>query len=179
MASKVSPCDLTRQSRGTLLTFTLDVMRFLRYATAVILLTALAGCVVVPINRTYYEPNPADGTPIRSASCGWNATALDAIKKDVDGITISVYPTYDAGKPFRFSVLLGRTTKAADIDSEKIEIRLGDSAAGVRPETTSMRDAGPYISKRIDYGLSSSLDANEIAIRSYRGSSNLMVEILK
>ena len=149
---------------GEPLNFTLDVMRFLRYATAAILLTALAGCVVAPMNRTYYEPNPADGTPIQSASCGWNATALDAIKKDVDGITISVYPTYDAGKPLRFSVLIGRTTKAADIDPEKIEIRLGDSAAGVRPETTSMRDAGPYISKRIDYELSSSLDANEIVI---------------
>ena len=139
-------------------------MRFLRYATAAILLTALAGCVVVPMNRTYYEPNPADGTPIRSASCGWNATALDAIKKNVDGITISIYPKYDVGRPLRFSVLLGRTTKTADIDPEKVEIRLDDSAEGVRPATTSMRDAGPYFFKSIDYGFSSSLDANEIAI---------------
>ncbi|MGD9729977.1 MAG: hypothetical protein AB7V39_26865 [Nitrospiraceae bacterium] len=139
-------------------------MRFLRYATAAILLTALAGCVVVPMNRTYYEPNPADGTPIRSASCGWHATARDAIEKDVDGITISVFPRYDAGHHLRFSVRLGRTTKAVDIDPEKIEISLGNSATGVRPETTSMRDAGPYSFKSIDYGLSSSPDADEIAI---------------
>ena len=61
-------------------------------------------------------------------------------------------------------MLIGRTTKAADIDPDKIEIRLGLSAASVRPETTSMRDAGPYFFKSIDYGFSSSLDANEIAI---------------
>lgn len=139
-------------------------MRFLRCATAAIFLTALAGCVVMPMNRTYYEPNPADGTPIRSASCGWNATALDAVKKNVDGISISVYPTYDAGHPFRFSVLLGNTTKVAHIDPEKIEIRFGNSPAGVRPETTNMRDASPYFFKSIDYGFSSSPDVNEISI---------------
>jgi hypothetical protein len=139
-------------------------MRLLRYATSAILLTALVGCVVMPMNRTYYEPNPADGIPIRSASCGWNATALDAIKRDVGGITISVFPTYDAKRPLRVSVLLGRTSKTADLDPEKVEIRFGDNATAVRPEITSMRDAGPYFFKSIDYGFPSSLDANEIVI---------------
>ena len=96
-------------------------MRFPKHLTAAILLTALAGCVVVPMNRTYYEPNPADGIPIRSTSCGWHATALDAIEKDVDGITITVYPTYDAGNHFHFSALLGRTTKTLDIDPNKLK----------------------------------------------------------
>ena len=116
------------------------------------------------MNRTYYEPNPADGIPIRSASCGWNATALDSIKRDVDGITLSVYPTYDAEHPLRVYVLLGRTSKTVGLDSEKVEVRYGDNAAGIRPATTSVKDAGPYVFKSIDYGFALPPNANEIAI---------------
>ena len=139
-------------------------MRFLRWATIAISLTVMVGCMVIPMNRTYYEPNSADGKPIQSASCGWNATALDAIERDVDGITLSVYPKYDTGHPFRVYVLLGRTSKAVDIDPDKLEVRFSDGATGVRPSTSSVEDAGPYAFKSIDYVFPSSLDANEIAI---------------
>ena len=139
-------------------------MKFLRCATAATLLSALVGCVVAPLNRTYYEPNPADGIPIRSASCGWNTTALDAIKKDVDGITISVYPTYDAGHHLRFSVLLGRTPKKVDIDPEKMEFRFDDKASNAQPENSGVKNADPYYSKKIDFVLPSSVNANDIAI---------------
>jgi len=139
-------------------------MRFLKWMTLAISLTVLVGCVALPMNRTYYEPNSADGILIRSASCGWNATALDAIKRDVDGITLSIFPRYEVGRPLRVYVLLGRTSMTAEINPQKLELRFGDAVAAVRPTTTNAKDAGPYFFKSIDYEFSSSLDANEIAI---------------
>lgn len=134
------------------------------WTTVAISLTVLAGCVVMPMNRTYYEPNPADGIPIRSASCGWNATALDAIKRDVGGITLLVFPRYEAGRPLRIYVLLGRTSMTAEVDPQMLELRFGEDSAVARPITTSVKQAGHYFFRSIDYEFSSSPDANEIAV---------------
>ena len=139
-------------------------MRFHKWATIAAVLALMVGCIAIPKSRTYYEPNSADGKLIQSASCGWNTTALDAIERDVDGITLSVYPKYDNEHPFRVYVLLGRTSKMVGIDPDKLEVRFSDGAASVRPSTSSVEDAGPYAFKSINYVFSSSLEASEIAI---------------
>ena len=144
-------------------------MSILKWATFGISLTVLVGCVVIPMNRTYYEPNPADGILIRSASCGWNTTTLDAIEKDVDGITLSLFPKYDPGRPLSVYILLGRTSKTVEIDPEKIEVRFDDGAGSVRPETSGVKDAGPYYSKKIDFVLPLWIDANNIAMTFLQG----------
>jgi hypothetical protein len=131
--------------------------------TATIVLTTLVGCVTLPMQRTYYEPNPADGKPIRSSACGWNATALDGLQREIDGISLSVFPTYDAGR-LSVYVLFRRSTKTVDLDPDKLEVRFDDDAAGVGPEKTTVKAAGPYFFKSIDYVFSPSFDANAIAV---------------
>jgi len=130
---------------------------FLMVAVSLALLTS---CAIVPLNRTYYEPNPADGTPIRTSSCGWHATALDALKRDVGGIEISVIPTYEKGHPLRIYVLLGKTSKMVEINPEMFEVRSGGRTA--QPATTVVKGAGPYFLQSIDYALPSSFDGEEI-----------------
>lgn len=139
-------------------------MRLTSISAIAIFLALLAGCVAIPMNRTYYEPNPTDGTPIRSSSCGWNATALDALERDIGGIVISVYPRYEKGKPLSIHVLLGKTTKSVDTNFEMIELRTGDSATSVRPITTNTKSAGPYYFMSADYVFPSSFDADEISL---------------
>lgn len=139
-------------------------MRLTPISAIAIFLALLAGCVAMPMNRTYYEPNPADGTPIRSSSCGWNATALDALERDIGGIVISVYPRYEKGKPLSIYVLLGKTTKSVDTNFEMIELRAEDSAASVRPITTNTKTAGPYYFMSANYVFPSSFDADEISL---------------
>jgi hypothetical protein len=128
------------------------------------LLIALAGCVVAPMTRTYYEPNPADGKPIRSTSCGWNATALDALQRDLKEIAVSVFPKYEKGRPFRVHVLLGRTSSSMELDPRKLELRTSSENAKIPPDTTNAKAAGPYFSRSIDYTFPASFDADEIVV---------------
>lgn len=139
-------------------------MKSRQWIAAAVSLMMLVGCVVVPMTRTYYEPNPADGTPIRSSSCGWHATALDALKKDLDGTAISVFPRYEKGSPFGLYVLLGRTSRSVELDPEKMELRTPDGKVGVRAATTDTKAAGPYFFRSINYLFPPSYDADEIAV---------------
>jgi len=139
-------------------------MRLTSISAVAIYLVLLAGCVAMPMNRTYYEPNPADGTPIRSSSCGWNATALDALERDIGGIVISVFPRYEKGKPLSIYVLLGKPAKSVDTNFEMVELRARGSAASVRPITTNTKSAGPYYFMSANYVFPSSFDADEIAL---------------
>lgn len=139
-------------------------MRLTSLATVTISLALLAGCVAMPMDRTYYEPNPADGTPIRSSSCGWNSTALDALKRDIGRIEISVFPRYEKGKPLGIYILLGKTLKSVDANYEMIEVRSSDGATSVRPVTTNSKSAGPYFFMSINYAFPSSFDADDISL---------------
>jgi hypothetical protein len=139
-------------------------MRITSITAVAISLTMLAGCVAMPMNRTYYEPNPADGIPIRSSSCGWHATALDALERDIEGIVISVFPRYEKGKPLSIYVLLGKTTKSVDTNFEMIELRAGNNATSVRPITTTTKSAGPYYFMSANYVFPSSFDADEMSL---------------
>lgn len=136
-------------------------MRLTSISAVAIFLALLSGCVAMPMNRTYYEPNPADGTSIRSSSCGWNATALDALERDIGGMVISVFPRYEKGKPLSIYVLLGKTTKSVDTNFEMIELKAGDSAASVLPITMNTKSAGPYYFMSANYVFPSSFDADE------------------
>jgi len=133
-------------------------------ATAASLLTLLVGCVVAPVSRTYYEPNPADGIPSRSASCGYHRAAEDQLKREIEGITLSVLPRYKEGQPLAVYVLLGRTSKTVELDPKKFEVRFGAAAVGEHPATTTVKDAGPYFLKSIAYDFSPSLAAEDIAV---------------
>ena len=138
-------------------------MKFRQWIAAVSLVM-LVGCVVVPMSRTYYEPNSADGTPIRSASCGWNATALDGLKREIDGTAISIFPKYEKGVPLRIVVLIGRPTRSTELAPEQMELRATDAKTGVRSVTTDTKAAGPYFYRSISYSFPPEFDADEFEV---------------
>jgi hypothetical protein len=140
-------------------------MRLRACALATAIAVFCAGCVIAPVRRTYYEPNPADGTPTRSASCGYNRTANDGLERSFDGMTISVFPEYKEGRPLRVYVLLGRTTKAIEVNPDKVQLRIGTSTAAFWPTKVDVQDAAPVFYKSIDLTFSAAApEAQEISL---------------
>ena len=134
-------------------------------ASASVMVLLLAGCVVVPLNRTYFEPNPDDGTPTRSASCGYHRAANDGLERDVSGVTLLVFPKYKEGDSLRVYILLRRSAKAVGLDPDKVELRVGNSVPAVRPISVEAKDAGPYFFKSITYTFTSSAgEAEDISM---------------
>jgi hypothetical protein len=89
------------------------------------LLLALAAiqvsCIVLPVSRTYFEPNPADGEPIRSSSCGYHLTANDALRRDIQGVQIEVFPSFtDAA--FVLHITIPSSGRRAKLSLDKIVV---------------------------------------------------------
>src|SRR6266568_953100 len=143
---------------------TLDIMKSRTRATVATLVMLLSGCVVAPVSRTYYEPNPADGTPSRSASCGYHRAAEDMLKRDIEGITVSVVPQSKNSQPPSVYVLIGQTSKAVELDPNRFEVRYGIAAVADRPATLTMKNAGPYFLKSINYIFAQFSPSDDIAV---------------
>jgi hypothetical protein len=139
-------------------------MRPITFATVAVSLALLAGCVAVPMGRTYYEPNSADGVPIRSSSCGWHATARDALERDIGGVALSVFPSYEEGQPLRIYVLLGKTSKSVDANYNMIEVKSGDGILSARPVTIEAKSAGPYFFASANYVFPLTFNVEDISL---------------
>lgn len=79
-------------------------------------------------------------------------------------MTVSVLPDYKEGQPLAVYVLLGRTTRAVELDPHKFEVHYGTSAVAHRPSTVTMKEAGPNFLKSIRYVLPRPASSDEIAV---------------
>lgn len=52
---------------------------------------AISGCAVYPVSRTFYQVDPADGTPKNRNSCGYTNTK-DSAERLVQGVEIFISP---------------------------------------------------------------------------------------
>lgn len=130
--------------------------------TAIISAVLVSACVVLPVNRTYYEPNPADGKLVRSTSCGWHRTANDTLERYIDGTntTISVLPRYEEEKPLLVHLLI-RGSSGVELNAERVELRVGSSKSAVQPRKVEVSDARPYFYKSIELTFPPSVSAEE------------------
>jgi hypothetical protein len=110
---------------------------------------ALAGCVVFPTNRTYYEPNQEDGKLSRSQSCGYHTTALDVLERDVGGVRIRVSPHYGEGPTLTVYVSIPRTWPIPTIDASMVRLR--DDQRVLEPKNVVTKDGGPSFYLLITY----------------------------
>lgn len=133
----------------------MDAMRIILVLAA----AALSACVVFPTSRTYYEPNPDDGEPTPSQSCGYHRAADDGLTRKVEGLALSVFPRLDADEPLQISFLIGKTAKSVTVDAARVELRAG--ATTVAPVTIKENEPGPYFSKSITLTFPSSPDTLE------------------
>ena len=82
----------------------------------------VAGCVVYPTQRTYFEPNVEDGTLSSSSSCGYHDARNDSLVREVNGLHLQVSPSLVEGKPVAVTVLFRHQSVAA-ISPERFELR--------------------------------------------------------
>ncbi|MBT1065197.1 hypothetical protein KJY73_16525 [Bowmanella sp. Y26] len=82
----------------------------------------LTGCAVYPTSRTYFEPNPEDGTPRSSSSCGYNAAKNDSLLREYENFELSVTPHYKEGEDLQVTVLVQSKEKNVIINTSKIEL---------------------------------------------------------
>ena len=126
--------------------------RFRRGATAAAIPAAvmlsvsagLPGCVAYPATRTYFAPDPADGTPTASMACGWHATRNDSLLREADGVVIQVSPRFVAGKPLTVAVLVASAEATTASDPAQLRLRVAPGTVPLGPVSvqTVVQDAG-------------------------------------
>lgn len=108
-------------ARGSTRTLGLE-MRMVRLKSFWLVVLLISGCAVYPSTRTYYEPNSEDGTPTRSASCGYHAAANDSLERQVGGVSIGVSPHYKKGSNLSLTVSFHYDEDHIDIDKNLIMV---------------------------------------------------------
>lgn len=81
------------------------------------------GCAVYPTTRTYFEPNPIDGEPVPSMSCGYHRASNDSLKREIDGVQIVVTPRYQDDADLAVAISLQYQEGVLTNDPEQFELR--------------------------------------------------------
>lgn len=144
-----------------------------------------SGCAVYPTSRTYFEPNPSDGIPAPSMSCGYHAAKNDSLAREIGGVKIKVTPYYKEGKELQIIVLLQGQEDRIKIDPKKIllealSIEEPVSPTAIKQTIQEPRNNWPYYMKwnYLTYPLlSESLDTVSVVFQA--GSVKLDNEPLK
>ncbi len=129
-----------------------------------LLSTLLTSCVLVPVNRTYYEPNPGDGVPSRSASCGYHRAAQDMLTQKVAGVTIAVLPRLQNQRLASVYVSIERTKDVVSLDPSRFALHDSQGRLLGRPIEHVSKDGGPYFLRGITYTFSEMDPQEEISI---------------
>ncbi len=152
---------------------------YLKLALYLFVLFLVSGCAVYPTTRTYFEPNPEDGSLQPSMSCGYHAAKNDSLVREMDGFKIQVTPHYKEGKKFQLTVLVQSTDDHVTIDPNKIGLsssKQGNTSlpSEVKANNYEPRSNWPYYMKwnHMTYpDLSESLES--ITITFHAGSITL------
>lgn len=117
---------------------------------AIALALTLSACVVFPTNRTYFEPNAADGKPIQSASCGYHRTANDGVSGLIGTVEIEIFPAFADDRPLQVHLRIPRSSPQADLLPELIVLNATGQAPEIHASTTTRQRAGPYFNSVVD-----------------------------
>jgi hypothetical protein len=91
------------------------------------LLVALtSACTFYRTDRTFFEPNAADGKLTKSSSCGFHLS--DALERQLPEALVSVAPQYEyeGKRPLRASILVRTPDRDVNINPRDFELRSGD-----------------------------------------------------
>lgn len=121
-----------------------------RYIPSFVIALTLSGCVILPVNRTYFEPNAADGKPIPSASCGYHQTAKDGISGYIGGAEIQIFPTFTDDQPLRIHLRIPRSSPRAELSPDRIVLKINAQSAEIHPSDATRTNPGPYFHSVID-----------------------------
>ena len=109
------------------------IRMYLKSQIYLLTLLWLTGCAVYPTSRTYFEPNPEDGMPRSSSSCGYHAAKNDSLIREYEEFELSVTPHYKEGENLQVTVLVQSKEKHVIINTSKIELLSSGNEGAVLP----------------------------------------------
>lgn len=92
-----------------------------------------SGCALYPTSRTYFEPNPSDGEPAPSMSCGYHAAKNDSLVREVGKVTIKVTPQYNEGEELKLVVLFQEREDSVVVNPEHIVLKSSSAEKSISP----------------------------------------------
>ncbi len=108
------------------------------HVVIVLLFSALlfTGCVA-PMQHTYFVPNPEDGKPVRSSSCGFVDNNKEALERTFGELSVVVTPLYFGNGKLSLNFFLRHPSPVIFFDAKKVTVR--ESKKGVVLEPIDMR----------------------------------------
>src|SRR2546428_341218 len=110
-----------------------------------------AACIVLPVDRIYFEPNAIDGKPIRSASCGYNRTANDGVRGIIGGVQVEIFPSFEAAGPLQVHIRVPRSGRHIELSLDRIALTTRTSTDVIRPSHSNRKNPGPYFDGIVDF----------------------------
>ncbi len=112
----------------------------------------VSGCALYPTTRTYFEPNPEDGSLQPSSSCGYHAAKNDSLVREVDNFELHVTPHYKEGEKLKLTVLVQSKENNVTINANKIRLSSSNQEHAslpveVKENTYEPRSNWPYYMK--------------------------------
>ena len=102
----------------------------------------LSGCVA-PIPHTYFVPNPSDGKPVKSSSCGFLKNDENSLQRQFGDLEITVSPDYPSDKKLYVNFFISYPSKNITFNPEKVEVRETTKDLVLRSVNTQTSSYGP------------------------------------
>jgi hypothetical protein len=102
----------------------------------------LLGCVA-PITHTYFVPNPNDGKPVKSISCGFLKNDENSLQRQFGDLKITVSPGYPSNKKLYVNFFLTYPSKDIMFNPEKVEVHESTKDLVLRSVDTRVSSYGP------------------------------------
>lgn len=110
--------------------------------TIVALSFLLASCVA-PLSHTYFVPNPSDGKPVRSSSCGFLKNNENSLERQLGDFSISVTPKYFSDGKLVVDLFLRHPSPVILLNPERVEVRETTKGVVLAPINTKTSSYGP------------------------------------
>jgi hypothetical protein len=102
----------------------------------------LSGCVA-PIPHTYFVPNPSDGKPVKSSSCGFLKNDENSLQMQFGDLKVTVSPDYPSDKKLYVNFFLTYPSNDVTFDPEKVQVRETAKDLILHPVNTRVSSYGP------------------------------------
>lgn len=89
------------------------------------------------MQHTYFVPNPEDGKPVRSSSCGFVDNNKEALERTFGELSVVVTPLYFGNGKLSLNFFLRHPSPVISFDAKKVTVR--ESKKGVVLEPIDMR----------------------------------------
>lgn len=110
---------------------------------AVVLASLLLISCVAPLSHTYFVPNPDDGKPVRSSSCGFLKNNEDSLERKLGDINITVTPYYPSDGKLSVTFFLRYPSPDISFNPEKVAVYETTKGVALEPINTRESSYGP------------------------------------